>query len=305
MKNFLVQTFLALLVSLLATGAFYFLSNYLIEKRARFAVDKTKSLIILGHSHPEMAYNDSLIPSAKNVASAAEAYFYSYHKLKKILPQNSQIKTVLIECTNNQFIASTNDWIWGDKMPFRVPKYNPFLDWEEKSMLFQKNPIPFINANRSSMKANFERIIALNLDYTSDMGGYGSNNHVLTDSVSGDLLVPVDEERSELNMRYLRKMIDYCKKRGVEVYLVRSPTLGEYYKIYPNQDFQDALNTYFNDVPFLDFSGYKLHYSDFIDYEHMNRKGARRYSLWFNNLLASGLLQASNKQAFINKNLPS
>jgi hypothetical protein len=56
---------------------------------------------------------------------------------------------------------------------------------------------------------------------------------------------------------------------------------------------------------FLDFADFPILNSEFGDLEHLNYRGAAKFSIWFNKLIESGLLQEPNKQLLINKNSTS
>jgi hypothetical protein len=63
--------------------------------------------------------------------------------------------------------------------------------------------------------------------------------------------------------------------------------------------YQQIVLNKFSDVEFLDFSKYPLTNSEFGDLDHLNHKGAKKFSYWFNTMLSDGLLEKSNKQQFI------
>ena len=94
MVTFLKQVVNFLLLSTLLLSFIILVPPYFINKKANFKLDKNDEMIVVGHSHPECAYNDSLIPSLKNLANSGESYFYTLQKLKKIVPANPQIKTI-------------------------------------------------------------------------------------------------------------------------------------------------------------------------------------------------------------------
>ena len=73
-----------------------FTTTRIIGTKVSFVLPDTVDKIVLGHSHPECALNDSLVPGLANFSNSGEAYFYAYYKLKKILDQNKNIKTVFI-----------------------------------------------------------------------------------------------------------------------------------------------------------------------------------------------------------------
>jgi len=60
-----------------------FLFNSYINKKTQFSLSKNVTNIIFGHSHPEVAFNDSLISNFQNLAQSGESYFYTF--LKTIL----------------------------------------------------------------------------------------------------------------------------------------------------------------------------------------------------------------------------
>src|SRR5215217_8171222 len=123
MKNFLynVNIFFALLVGLFLIFILgsYFTSSSIINKTV-YKVNSSIDKIVIGHSHPECAYNDTIIANCKNMASSGTSYFYNYYTLKPLISNNNGIKSIFIEFTNNQVDSIMTDWIWGDKyLPFK------------------------------------------------------------------------------------------------------------------------------------------------------------------------------------------
>ena len=109
------------------------LSEYVVNKNSDFKLNKSTKYLVLGHSHPECAFNDSLIENFKNISQSGESYYYTYFKAKKIIEQNPSIETVFIEFTNNQINESMNSWIWKEKyMNYRYPRYSPFMNFTDK-----------------------------------------------------------------------------------------------------------------------------------------------------------------------------
>ena len=60
MKQFIIKTFFFLTLTLMFFGAIVFSSNLLISNESNFIINQGIENIILGHSHPEEAFNDSL-----------------------------------------------------------------------------------------------------------------------------------------------------------------------------------------------------------------------------------------------------
>ena len=87
------------------------------------------------------------------------------------------------------------------------------------------------------------------------------------------------------------------------VYLVRSPLHPKYEGLGNETLFRRLLNTEFRNAEFLDLKDYPLPDSDYGDLEHVNYRGAKKYSLFFNKLIKQGLLEKTDKQKFINEQM--
>src|SRR5690606_40009790 len=111
MKKFLLKISIFLgglfLIIFIVFGANRYLSN--------FRINSKDTTLIIGHSHSECAYNDSLISGVANYSDSGETYFYNYIKLRQLIKQNPQINKVLIEFTNNQIENFIDERTWEDK----------------------------------------------------------------------------------------------------------------------------------------------------------------------------------------------
>ena len=56
-------------------------------------------------------------------------------------------------------------------------------------------------------------------------------------------------------------------------------------------------------VEFLDFSKFPLENSEFGDLEHLNYKGAKVFSEWFNTIITKGVLLEYNPRETINREI--
>ncbi|MBW8687610.1 hypothetical protein [Chitinophaga rhizophila] len=284
--------------------------NRILSRKARFEILHTDTLIILGHSHPECAYNDTLIAGAKNLSSSGESYFYTLPKVKNVLAQNPHIKAVFIEFSNNQVAAPMNKWIWGDNyMERQYPIYAPFIASEDRRLLFAHNMSGYITSSSFALKRQVFNILTNNYAYTSVIGGYYYNNVNKLDSLLAiQQQLPVtgsDTSLSRENLRYLKACIDVCLQNGKQVYLVRTPTHPKFPGRRSERVFEQVRREYFNDIPFLDFAAFPIADTEYADLEHLNYYGARRFSIWMNKMLKNGLLSVSEKdrQSFINEHL--
>src|SRR5882762_4012173 len=140
MKRFLTWSLIFFFVVIgLLVSVTAIIDTYLARK-ASFKCSADARYVVLGNSHPEQAYNDSLIDNFQNLSQAAETYIYTFTKANKIVEQNKQIETVFIEFSNTDLLPDWNKWIWGSEvLSWRYPIYSPFMGLEEKKVLLLNN----------------------------------------------------------------------------------------------------------------------------------------------------------------------
>ena len=78
------------------------------------------------------------------------------------------------------------------------------------------------------------------------------------------------------------------------------------FPIYGNEStFQEIRKARFGKIEFLDFSKFPLKTCEFGDLEHVNQDGAKKFSIWFDQIIKEGLLTQKNKQQFIDSSMNS
>lgn len=308
MRNFI--KFTAFLLSVLFALIFIFIESFEAEinKKADFKLKTYTKYLVLGHSHPECAFNDSFITHLKNLSESAESYYYTYFKAKKVIEQNPSIETVFIEFTNNQINESMNDWIWEEAyIDYGYPKYAPFMNSSDKKVLIKNNLSGFLNSSSLSFKNNFSHILNHNFSYSNSIGGYLSLKTNKTDSLLGCMKTNVFEEKaiplSEINLNYLSKLLRFCQEQGKNAILIRSPQHKKHSGYSNESTYQQIRNSRYSSIEYLDFSKFPLNNAEFGDLEHLNYKGAKIFSIWFDHLLNKGLLKQKDKHEYINKEI--
>lgn len=308
MARFIKKTVLFIAASIFILLPIILIPDYIISKRSRFVIDSKDRIVLFGHSHPECAFNDTLINNFKNLSHSAEPYFYTFQKVKMVLQQNPQIETVLIEFTNNEIDAKMNDWTWGYKyMSSMFPKYVPFMDKADFGILIRNNPKDFMNCLSVSTRTNLTRVLTSDYEFTNIMGGYfridASKKNSTPDSVTSGRDEMIRPSVSLVNLFYLKKIIACCRGNHKQVFLVRSPQHHSYEYLKNEKDFLKIKQAMFSSTEFLDFGKFPLCDDEFADFGHLNYKGAIKFSKWFNTMLSSGLLNTAKKQFFIQKGI--
>ncbi len=312
MRKFVYRVLLFMSIFITLFVFYEIITSKYISLKADFKLKSNPQYIVLGHSHPECAFNDSLISNLSNLAQSGESYFYTFQKVKEVLKQNKSITTIFIEFTNNQITSASDNYIWEDKyISNRYPIYSSFMGIEDNNLLLNNNYSGFYNAFSISSKNKFLRILKNDFNYTKEIGGYRYLIRDKTDSLLNNLDNPSDPNRnlkdihkiSKFNILYLHKIMDLINKHNIRFVLIRSP-LHERYSGYFNETvYQEILKNKFKNVEYLDLSKFSLRNDEFGDLAHLNYRGARKFSLWFDSLIKSGLLDESINQQKIDEKI--
>ncbi|MBG15860.1 MAG: hypothetical protein CL853_05860 [Crocinitomicaceae bacterium] len=290
MKKFLkniigfILTILILFVSILLT------TNFIVNNNANFKLDNNITHIIVGNSHSECSFNDSIITNCSNLSLSGESYLYTFFKTKKIIELNN-IKNITIEFTNIQIHSTNNEWIWGDE-PFskRFPIFSPFFDFNTHVFLLRKNIKQYINGTLLTLNKNLSKIILNNYSYKNKIGGFKkltkqfNFKNYKEKEVESFLKNNSKTDISFTNLHWLKKIIILCENKNINVNLVRSPQHLKYFLRKNESDFQLIKKLFFNEVEFIDLNNFKLNNTDFADLGHLNFNGSKKTSIHFNNL---------------------
>lgn len=310
MKFFLKKTVL-LLFTFLSIILFSVLFTHLLKKNITdFKLNEDFKYLIVGNSRPECAFNDDLIDDFKNLSQGGEAYFTTYIKLKEVL-KNNNINTVFIEFSNidisNRVIEN---WMWAkEKANHFFPKYLPFMDKPDLLFIYNNQKKLFLQTITNSTVKNFNQLFSNQNNINS--GAYGGY-YFLERNIIKEELQTLKSDKEILNqnisidnIKYLEKIVQLCNNNEVNIYFFRSPQyIPVHYILQSNENLLvNIRKEKFNKIEYLDFSNFPLKDNEYGDFDHLNHKGAKIFSEWFNKLIKKGLLKSDNKQDFISKEI--
>lgn len=274
--------------------------------------EKTKNNLIIGNSVVAHAYNDNYLSSLINIGSQGEPYFYSYYKLNQFLKHNDHIDNLFIELETGH----SAQWLWGDEtIPFRLSKYLFYIDKEGYRILFNNNPKAFTFIGSflmETVKVTVKTLIYGRKYDKVGLGGYFSpqwfwtddilKNHIEKNSNNDSIsiqYVKVDNYQTQ----YLDKIVDLCSKKNINIIFIRSPRHPVLKDNHSRKQLSLFVENEYANINYIDISNYILKNDECADLLHMNYKGAKRYSIWFDNLLKNGLLEKEDIQSFINEQI--
>lgn len=308
MKKFIQSNILFLSFLFFVIFCFVELTERIVYRKSDFKLNIKPIYIVLGNSHPECAFNDSLIDNFSNLSKSGESFFYTYIKAKNIIIQNPSIQVIFIEFSNLQIDGLMNEWTWGEKaINHSCPIYSPFMTLSDESTIAKKNFLHFLSSKILSLKENINRINNNDFNYSKAIGGYQWLERDKTDSLlkiknyNSNFLS--NNNLSEINIHYLNKLIKFCHSKDKKVILIRSP-LHQKYAGYSNEiSYQKIRQINYSSIDYIDFSKFPLNNSEFGDLEHLNHKGAKKFSIWFSKLLENNLLEKNNYQIIIDNEI--
>lgn len=252
-----------------------------------YLLEKNITTLIIGNSRPECSFNDSLIHRTKNISLVAEPYFYTYIKLRKLLESNKGIKQVLLEFSDISLSnKNMNSWTFETvSIKYLYTKYATIMTADEKSFIFSKNPIEVVRSSSFLLRENLLFITAKNKNLLSykQMGGFvaKSESHIeeLRRTQNTTPTKNATDEIALLNLQYLDKIVNLCKKHHIRLYFLRSPVHPIYKLNAFDKVYDSVLQARYPTIDLIDFANYNLNDTEYFDAHHLNYKGARKVSV--------------------------
>lgn len=208
-------------------GFFTFGSDKL---EAVFKVDDRIENIIIGDSHSTLAMNDSLIKNTKSFANYSESYIFNYYKLKIIHKLNPNVKNVLLSVGCHNFAKYYDKFTLNSDLLGRYFVLFPF-----------KDQVWLLNHSNNKISLLKYAVYYGAMDYLvndsmSYQGGY--NNIVLEKVVDANSIekrinrqygdLDLNDFKSDMNIKYFHKIIEYCKKNNLNLILFKTPLYSGY-----------------------------------------------------------------------------
>lgn len=252
-----------------------------------FKFPSSKNILVAGDSRTALAVDDTIFSRAINVSNPAELYVYTYGKLKKILPLNPQIDTLLLSFSHYSLSQLTAHW--RKDVPLiraRLPRYAPILTFSEISDLAAIAPLPLVEGLSETIRTNVmnkPRHRELENFRDIDIGGY---NPMAGEIAEWWATVTVDEDAAEklsipfnIQLKYLEEIAALCKERNVTLILFTLPIhKSNRFRSMTASTLQKFSPDVANNVTLMDYSAMEFPDSCYRDYLHFNPRGAAIFS---------------------------
>ena len=236
-------------------------------------------LLFLGTSRIQYSVNDMMIARCLNAGLNADDYIFSYLKLKLLHKYNPQIDTLFLIYDASTLFHS-----------FRVSdeKFHPFY-WDLLDREDVKN-ILLYDRNCFSRTLQWLKIKAPLESYYKDVKfenlGIGQYSDLYREKLYEDIerwKQSIQKNHAESNVDamqsiYLDKIVRYCNKQNIRLFLINTPTYKLAYNIQADTLLDSYIKKKYPDIPYLDFEFISVPDSCFGDMSHLNYKGARYFT---------------------------
>jgi hypothetical protein len=276
-KHLVFFSFLAIVLIVLVVS----ITIKVVNQKEYYEIPKDKHILAIGHSHGSSALIDTNLNGVFNVCSGGETYNFTYAKIQRLLESNNQIDSVLLFVSNNLFDDQFDARFWDEnQIGHRLKTYFPHMDIEFMNQYLKKYPFSFLNSALVSTKENLSFII-LGKErsfLTSGMwGGYDLHQGVIKNYQKKDTSYQATETFD--NMKYLEKIVAYCKEKRKEVVFISTPLNAAYQiNLHREDEFLFHLNRICPECIFIDYRKFALSDSCFLNIDHLNYVGAQIFT---------------------------
>lgn len=273
------KSLILFIVPLILFFSFNFIINIFFIKNEKIKAKKC-SILIIGDSHFQRGINPSQFNNAENMAQLGEPYIISYWKLKKLLPHFKPDTVILGFAPHN--ISTLNDTKFSD------PKWS--------SEMFQRSLLIGKLKDTEGMvvdKVGLAKVVMVELfliprkkhiHYIGKFAGTAQKKKMNPKDAASRHFYNKNEilKSSETSIAFLEKMVTLLKSRNITPILVCTPVHSSYLQLIPpsfRQTFTDQKEKFKQSgIKVLDYSELTLPDSLFMDADHLNMEGSRRFT---------------------------
>lgn len=283
MKEFLKKLFLFSLGPIVFCLIIYLFFTYIVNQELKsYNQESGIKTLFVGDSHMQMTIDNHLLPHSINLARDSEGFKYNLLKIKTVLEVNPSINRIFLGFSYHNLSSYCDDFIYG-KYAYQISnRYFFILPPSEKIKVLKENIhnlSPFLQGVfKSGLK-----ICIKNKNYF--YFGYYQNSFSSTSVVKSSVDKRIDFQYykdglvrgfSNVNINDLKKIIQYCKTKNIELILVNTP-LNSYYKSRVPKEFIKKHTEIIkqNHLKFIDLSNLISSDSYFIpDGDHVSKEGS-------------------------------
>lgn len=283
MKSFLLKFSLFFLGFLIIFSILGILASQKDYDNMKISNDITT--VFIGDSTMAYSFNDSLYFNSYNIGRGSETPDWMYGKLKILKKHNPRIDTVFLPINdialNRKGHATRYDFVH-------------FIGFTPDEILLHTYDYLLAENYSHSIKTSFELNHILNsLQYITQPGERENKKTGYTPLKDNKLQYDLEMNKSKdlikknqnagyTNLKYYRKIIDFCKAQNITLFFVTAPIYPDLWSIL---EYRSLYEKYLNDVVLIDCSHWIYPDSCYRDAIHLNNYGADLFTKDFYNFI--------------------
>lgn len=290
MNKFVLNSFTFILIYIVAVNTF---TNFTDEKlnavygpnteqqirlSFKYALEDKYDLVVLGNSRIYRGVNpDKLSIKAYNFAHDNDSFNQIYYKLKYLEKNNNLPEHIILGVDYFQFsfLSDTRNYVYGRLLGREYMK--------DFNTSYEEYINKLISVKQNQFVKRFETVVKpqgkqSKVPYLKKNGQYIRFEVAKeTDSVKRD------SNMLDVQVEYFNKILDYCDKNKIEVFMIMPPVRKNEMKSYDEETIR-KFNIFFNErvgnmVHFLNYSiSDQFTIKDFQDITHLNVQGADKFT---------------------------
>lgn len=292
MRKFL-QRFL-LFCFIIATGVFIVISvsSNFINSKIKYKLSSKKNILILGDSQTQCALNDTVLENSINLSESADTYFYSFLKLKKVIPRNVQIDTLILAYAPHNVSKTQDNWLIDESInEFKFPLHYFLFDTSDILNFGKIAPLQLIKNYPKVVSKNGSHLFRIYKNEPINkfgIGGYKAIFHKLNENKNEKpayILQKKQYHYATIDLEYLKKIYKYCNDKNIKIILIATPFIlnsASNEKLFFKRYKSFAANQLPNAIVY-DYSHFNMDKKYFADNVHLNHEGAKLFSLRIKN----------------------
>jgi hypothetical protein len=291
--KFLVRVLLVIFL-LLVIG--YVKEKYQFNLNKEFLNNKN---VFIGDSHIQKSIDPSKFKQTINIAQVSESFYYSFFKLKYLIDQKIQIKSVYFGVGYHSFSSYYDKYTFGKFSEDIRARYFYILPFSENLSFGVNHFKTVLDFSKSLISKNSTFHAANDLNHTF-LGGH--TNFFVNFKLDTSFIKRRAKEQyynenrlckiSQVNSSYFDSIVSICKRNNIKLTLVSTPVHPYYDKCVPK-----FFKNYF--LKKCKMSGCKLilfdskHFTDdcfYRDGDHVTKKGGQKITSEFSLMPFTGLI---------------
>ncbi len=247
----------------------------------KYRLGDSITTVIAGDSHTMWSIDDRKLNGVRNISLNAEGYIYTYAKLVHLLKQGNKIEKLYLGLSFHNLSGYYDDYIYGKRSLSFFYRYIEILGLQDYMTLMISNPKNAITMSPVLLRKGIDMLFKRK--HTS-FGSFPSEN-MLQKLDHGKMVKRVQEQYyqdntvapfSKMNVAFLVRIIDLCKKNGIKIIAITTPQHSGYCNSIP-REYIDAYQQFITEhnLPVYDFTGLTMADSCYLpDGDHVNSCGA-------------------------------